>query len=144
MALKVKDAATSAQKYVTNASAAAPAYTTGVSGAGNSWQTATAASATTWQAGVQAAASSGRFANSVTPAAANKYQTRASTVGAQRYPAGVASAQTAYQNGVAPYTAVLQNLTLPPRQPKGSPANNQRVAVVTAALRAKKLGTATS
>jgi hypothetical protein len=34
---------------------------------------------------------------------------------------------------------VLKNLTLPPRQPKGNPANLSRVQAVTDALRQAKL-----
>ena len=71
----------------------------------------------------------------------NKYQTRASGVGAQRYPQGVAGSQQAYQTAVTPYLTTISNLTLPPRQPKGSVANYQRVQAVGNALRAQKLGT---
>lgn len=140
MAVKVKAAADAAAKFVTNASAAAPAYGKGVATAGSTWQQNTAASADNWQQGVTLAASQGRFAAGITPTTATKYQTRASGVGVQRYPQGVAGAQGAYQTAVAPYLTTIGNLTLPPRAPRGSPSNNQRVAVITAALRAQKLG----
>jgi hypothetical protein len=141
MALTVKSAQAAAQKYVTNAQAAAPAYATGVQGAGQKWQQNTAAAADNWAAGVVQATTDGRFANNVNQAAATKYQTRASSVGPQRYQTGVAGAQQAWQSNTQPYLQTLQNLTLPPRQPKGSVANYQRVQAVGQALRAQKLGT---
>jgi len=140
MAVSVKSAAASAQKFVTNAQAAGPAYTSGVQGAGDKWATNTAASAQAWQQGVAQAASDGRFAAGVDPASKAKYQTRASTVGAQRYPQGVAGSAQAWQTNTTPYLNTIANLTLPARQPKGSAANYQRVMAVGNALRAQKLG----
>lgn len=139
MAVKVKTAAASAAKFVQAAQSAGPAYTAGVTNAGNDWATNTAASSAAWQQGVSEAVSDGRFAKGVNPTSQAKYQTRASTVGAQRYPVGVAASQTAYQNGVAPYLNVIANLQLPARQPKGSPSNLQRVSAVAQALRTQKL-----
>jgi len=141
MALTVKSAATAAQKYVQNAQAAAPAYASGVQQAGGKWQAATAAASDTWAAGVVQATTDGRFANSINQTSANKYQTRSSSVGPQRYQTGVAGAQQSWQTATQPYLATLANLTLQPRQPKGSAANYQRVQQVGQALRAQKLGT---
>lgn len=140
MAIKVKDATASATKFQNNASLAGTAYTNGVQGAGPTWQANTAAAANTWQQGVQQAAQEGRFAAGVNNAAQQKYTARAATVGPGRYTAGVQTAGPAWQAGTAPYLQVLAGLTLPARQPKGSPANNARVQMVTAALRAKKTG----
>lgn len=142
MAVSVKSAAASAQKYVAAAQAAGPAYTAGVANAGGKWAANTAASAGSWQQGVTVAAANGRYAAGVNPTSTNKYQTRASGVGAQRYPQGVAGAQQTWQNATTPYLNIISNLTLPPRQPKGSAANYQRVQAVGDALRAAKLNTA--
>jgi hypothetical protein len=141
MAVTVKTAAAAAQKFITNAQAAAPAYATGVAGAGAKWAANTSAAADNWQQGVIAAASNGRFSAGVNNTSQTKYQTRSSGVGAQRYPSGVAGSQAAYQTAVTPYLQTIANLTLPPRQPKGSAANIQRVTAVANALRAQKLGT---
>lgn len=142
MALKVKAAADAAAKFVNNAQAAAPAYGKGVANAGGTWAANTAAAADSWQQGVTQAAANGRFSAGVNQQSQNKYQTRASGVGVQRYPTGVAQAGPAYQTAVAPYLNTLQNLTLPPRQPRGSASNIQRVVAVANALRAQKLGNA--
>lgn len=140
MAVTVKSAAASAQKFVNNAQAAAPAYTSGVQAAGQKWAAGTAGSAQAWQQGVQQAISDGRFAAGVDATSQSKYQTRASTVGAQRYPQGVAGSAQTWQTAVAPYLNTIANLNLPARGPKGSPANYQRVQAVGQALRAQKLG----
>lgn len=141
MAIKVKDAAASATKFTQNAGVAQGAYSAGVQSAGPSWQANTAAAADTWSLGVQQAAQSGRFAAGVNPTSMAKYQTRATTVGPSRYSAGVQTAGPAWQAGTQPYLTTIANLNLPPRQPKGSPANAQRSAMVAAALRSKKVGT---
>lgn len=140
MAVTVKAAAASAQKFVTNAQAAAPAYTAGVANAGAKWAANTAAAADTWQQGVVQAAANGRYANGVHAASQSKYQTRAAGVGAQRYPQGVAGSAQAWQTATTPYLNTIANLTLPPRQPKGSAANYQRVQAIGQALRTQKLG----
>lgn len=140
MALKVKDAATSAAKFVARAQIAGPDYTKGVQGAGDTWQQKTAASADAYQAGVNLAITSQRFQKGVAKAGAAKYVARAAGVGAQRYPQGVGAAGPNWQQGTQPYLDTIGALTLPPRHPRGDPANIQRVAMIADALRKKKLG----
>lgn len=140
MALNVKDAASSAAKFVARAQAAGSDYTKGVQGAGDTWQTRTAAATDAYGAGVNAAISAGRFAKGVAKAGSAKYVSRAAGVGSARYPQGVGGAGPNWQNGVQPYLDTLSSLTLPPRAPRGSPANIQRVAMIADALRKKKLG----
>jgi hypothetical protein len=141
MAIAVKDVTASAQKFVQRAQAAGGDYSAGVSNAGGKWAANTKGAAQTWSLGVQQAITDGRYANGINQNSQSKYQTRASTVGAQRYPTGVAGAQQSWAAGVTPYLQTISNLNLPPRQPKGSAANYQRVQAVGDALRAKKLGT---
>jgi hypothetical protein len=140
MGLNVKDAASSAAKFVARAQAAGGDYQKGVQAAGDNWQAKTAASADAYGAGVNAAISAGRFAKGVVKAGSAKYVSRAAGVGAQRYPTGVGAAGPNWQNGVQPYLDTLSGLTLPPRAPRGSPNNIQRVAIIADALRKKKLG----
>lgn len=139
MGIAVKDAAASAKKFVNNAQVAGPSYTAGVANAGPAWAANTKAASDNWAQGVAAAASSGRFAQGINANSQAKFQSRASGVGPQRYSQGVAGAGDAWQQGTAPYLATIAGLQLPPRQPKGSAANIQRVAMIAAALRAKKL-----
>ncbi len=140
MAVQVKDAASSAAKFVARAQAAGGDYAKGVSGAGDKWQSHTAASGDSYQQGVQAAITRQAFQKGVAKAGAAAYVTRASGAGAQRYGPGVAGAQAKWQQNVQPYLDTIASLTLPPRSPRGSPNNLQRVAAVANALRAKKVG----
>jgi hypothetical protein len=139
MAVKVKDAAAAAQKFVTRAGAAGADYAQGVANAAPDWQKNTAAAADSFAQGVQQAIQAGRFQKGVNSTSAQKYTTRAAGVGATRYPTGVAGSKDAWQQNTAPYLQTIANLNLPPKGPKGSPQNNLRIAAVTEALRAKKL-----
>lgn len=140
MAVKVKDATAAAQKFVTRAGAASQDYTQGVANSGNAWQTNTAAAATSYEQGVQQAIANGRFQKGVNPAAQAKLISRVASVGSTRFSTGVQAAGPSWQAGTQPYLQTIANLNLPPRGPKGSPQNTNRVTAVTEALRAKKLG----
>jgi hypothetical protein len=140
MAIATKDINSIASKWSTRAQAAGPDYTAGVKTTTKDWAGLTAAASDSWGAGVSQAVSDGRFAKGVTAAGTPKWQSAASTKGAQRYPTGVAGAQPSYVNGFTPYLQTIQNLQLPPRSPRGSPNNVQRVSVIAAALHAKKVG----
>lgn len=140
MAIKVKDAAASAKKFVARGQAAGQDYADGVRSAGPSWQAATAASGDTWAQGVQAAVSRGAFVKGVNDSGGDRYQAKASGIGAQRFGPGIAQAGPDWQKGTQPYLDTLANLTLPPRRPKGDPGNWARAQAVGDALRKKKTG----
>lgn len=139
-AIRVKDIGSLAKKFTRNAGAAAGDYTEGVKSAGADWQANTAASADNFAAGVQAAISDNRFARGVAAAGSAKYTQRASTLGAQRYPTGVAAAEGDWAKGAQPYLQTIAGLVLPPRRPKGDPGNAARAQAVASALRAQKVG----
>lgn len=140
MAIATKDIGTIAAKWSSRAQAAGPDYTAGVKSTQKDWAALTAAAADSWGAGVSQAVTDGRFAKGVVAAGTPKWQAAASSKGATRYPQGVASGQPAYNAGFSPFLTVIQNLTLPPRSPRGSPNNIQRVSTIDSALHAKKIG----
>jgi hypothetical protein len=140
MAIKVKDAGSAAAKFTQRGAAAASDYTAGVQGAGEDWARNTAGSVENYNAAVQDAIARGAFARGVQQAGPTKFASRASTVGARRFPEGVREAGPAFQAGVAPYLQIIAALTLPPRRPKGDPANFARVQAVGDALRRRKVG----
>ena len=140
MAIKVKDAAASAKKFVQRAAAAAPDYAAGVKGAGQSWEAGAVAGAENYGTGVTQAVNDKRFERGVRAAGGAKYQERASTLGAQRFPTGVQAAESAWQKGAAPFLEVIRGLTLPPRRPKGDPGNYMRAQAVGEALNKARLG----
>ena len=138
-AIEMKDTATIAAKYVQRAGAAGSEYKTGVTGKGQKWASNAAAANDTYNQGVTAAAGRGAYGKGVTRAGGAKYETKASGVGATRYPQGVSGAAPDYQAGFEPYAAVLKGVSLAPRAPKGSPQNLERVRAVTEALHNKKI-----
>lgn len=138
--IRIKDTASIAKKFVNRASGAAADYTDGVRAAGSDWETNTKASEDNYKLGVTQAANDGRFGRGVAAAGAAKYVDRASTLGSQRYPTGIAAAEGAYSRNVQPFLDTMKSLDLPARRPKGDPANVNRVAIVNAALRKLRLG----
>lgn len=114
-------------------------YVAGVQNPRVPWAAATTAAAANQAAGVQAAITAKRYEKGVAKAGDQKWQSKASTKGASRFPQGVQEGQNDYDTGFAPYAQVIQSTTLPPRFPKGDPRNIARVAAIAAALRAKKM-----
>lgn len=139
MAIATKDIGTIASKWSARAQSAGPDYAAGVKSTTKDWAGLTAAAADNFAAGVSQAVADGRFSKGVTAAGTPKWQAAAAGKGAQRYPTGVAAGQSAFSTGFAPYLQVIQNTTLPPRSPRGSPNNVQRVSAITSALHNKKV-----
>ena len=111
-----------------------------VQGAGEDWARQTVASVDNYNAGIQEAITRGAFQRGVQAAGAAKYSQKAATTGARRFPEGVREGGPAFQAGVQPYLTVIAGLTLPPRRPKGDPANFARVQAIGEALRRRKVG----
>lgn len=139
MGIQIKPLTTIVTKYVQRASAAGQAYVDGINNPKQDWAQTTAASANSWAAGVQSAITDGRFVSGVNNAGDTKWSTNSINIGAPRYPGGITAGQGNYSKGIQPYLTALSNLTLPPRGPKGDPANLQRVNAVDTALRNLKL-----
>lgn len=129
-----------ANKFKTRGQAAATDYAEGVRGAGPKWQAATEGSADNYNAGVQAAIADNRFQRGVSRAGAAGYESKATGVGAQRFPQGIASAGPDWQRGFAPIAQAMDGVTPPPRRPRGDPSNIDRVRVFNEAARRAKIG----
>lgn len=128
-----------ADKWVRRASASTADYTEGVNNPRRSWQQATTQAAAAQAAGVQQAIQQKRFEKGVAAAGEQKWQSRAASVGSERFAGGVAAGASDYAQRVQPFFDVIDSTSLPPRGPKGDPRNIERVAVLNKALRAKKL-----
>jgi hypothetical protein len=139
-AIRVKDTATIAKKFVRNASAAAGDYKIGVEAAGADWESNARAGEGNYEAGVQQSIADKRFSKGIAAAGQQKYVQRASSLGAQRFPTGVGAAEGEFAKGAQPYLDALKGMDLPPRRPKGDPGNQLRAQAVAARLRAIKLG----
>jgi hypothetical protein len=140
MAIKVKDTASIAQKFIARAGAATGDYKAGVQGAGQDWQTNTQNSEGNWEQGTQQAIADKRFQKGVSAAGSAKYTSRAVNLGSTRYAPGVAASGDDYAKGVQPYLDKLKSLDLPPKGPRRSPQNMQRANAVAVALGALKTG----
>lgn len=138
--MQVKDAATVAKKWAARAGAAGGDYSAGVAAPRVDWAQATSTAAPAWAQGTAQAAANGSFAKGVNAAGTDKWKRKASGVGAQRYTGGVAAAQPDYTTAIGPVLQTISSVNLPPRAPKGDPANLQRVAAITTALRKMKTG----
>jgi hypothetical protein len=138
--MRIKDTGTLAKKFVQRASAAAGDYRDGVAGAGPDWEQKTKDSESNYEAGVQASIAGKRFGKGVAKAGAAKFTSRATTLGAQRYPSGVGAAEGAWSQGAQPYLQAIPNIAMPPRRPKGDPGNAARAQAMAAGLRAIKVG----
>jgi len=136
----IKDVSQIAEKYTRVTPGRATEYAQGVQNPRADWQAATAAAETNWAQGVQQAVQKKTFGQGVRKAGSEKWKRKATELGTQRYGPGVAAAGTDYAQGFAPYAAVIQGTTLPPRYPKGDPRNYQRVQAMGEALRKKKMG----
>jgi len=91
-----------------------------------------------WKSGTQAAIQADRFVAGVRRTGTAKWQAKAATLGTQRFGPGVQLAQGDYERGFAPFAEAIQRVTLPPRGPRRSPQNLQRVKAIVDALSAAK------
>lgn len=135
----IKDIGAIAAKYAQRAGAASGDYKSGVTTPRNDWAANTQAAATTWKDAVSQVPAE-RFARGVAKTGTPGWQEKATTLGAARYSQGVAAGQRDYAEGFAPFADTIKGLTLPPRAPKGSPQNVQRVQAIADALHRKKTG----
>lgn len=136
----IKDLGKSSDKWARRAGVAQTDYVEGVKNPRTPWAEAAASAAENWKSGIQQAAQNDAFAKGVKAAGNETWQKGAEQKGANRYAEGVSLATDKWQEGFKPYAEVIASLKLPPRGPKGSPQNLQRVAAINQALRAKKTG----
>jgi len=136
---EIKSLASIREKWTRVTPMRAEDYRIGIQNPKRDWADATEGQADTWKAGVTEAANKGLFAKGVRKAGTKKWQEKALQKGPGRFSEGVMVAGGDYEKGFAPYRDTIEATTLPPKYPKGDPRNIQRVAVIAAALRAKKL-----
>jgi len=135
----VKPVGESADKWVRRAGAAGPDYKKGVENPARDWEEATKAAADAQEAGVTEALANKSFERGVSRAGTAKWKRKAIDVGVPRFAPGVAAAKADYQAGFAPFAAVIEGITLPPRGPKGDPRNFERVKIIGDALHEAKV-----
>ncbi len=137
---KIRDVGSIAQKWGTVTPQRADQYTQGVQNPKRSWAAGASAAEGNYKISVIEAANAGRYGRGVQKTGDAGWQKAAVELGGARFGTGVQAGIGKYQERFAPFVSVISGTSLPPRGPKGSPANLQRVAVMAAALRAAKVG----
>ena len=128
------------KRWLDNASQARGSYLDGIANPRRPWAEATKNASETWKQGVLQAANDKRFEKGISNSAAQKWQENAQAVGGDRFVQGVQLAQSAYEEGVAPYLQEIERVQLPTRYPAGDPRNIERVKAISTALHNKKIG----
>lgn len=136
----VKSTASVAEKWARVTPQRAQDYELGIKSPRTPWAAAAAASNDRYKAGVAEAANANRYQKGVNAAGDQRWQSKSLAKGPSRFAEGVGLSGPDYQAAVGPYLDVIAATVLPPRGPKGSPANLQRVAAIATALRKKKTG----
>jgi len=129
-----------ADKWAKNAAQSSDEYRQGVLNPRKDWATEAANAKDNWETGLTEAFARNAFAEGVQDAGTGKWKARASSVGPGRYRQGVSVAKPEFQAGFSRYHSVIAGLTLPPRGPKGSPENLDRVRVLAEALHNERVG----
>jgi hypothetical protein len=137
-AIRIKDTASLAKKFVQRAGAASGDYKDGVAQSGQDWEAGARAGAENYRIAVTQAATEGRFERGIAAAGAAKFVQRATSLGAQRYGTGVQAAEGDWAKGTQPYLDALKGLELPPRRPRGQ--NAERANAVAQRLHQMRVG----
>lgn len=136
----IRDVAAIAKKWARVTPARADDYRLGVENPKKDYKTATMAAEPAYEAGVQQAIARKAFGKGVAKAGTEKWKKGAVEKGTARFGPGVAVAEPEYMKGFEPYQKVIASLLLPPRRPKGDPANIERVRAIATALHRAKIG----
>lgn len=132
----IKELDKSSEKWSRKSAVSSGDYQAGVQNPRKPWAESALNAENNYKSGVIQAANAGRYGSGIKSAGNSKWQERSVQVGPGRFAEGVQVAQKDWEAGFKPYHATIASLTLPPRGPKGSPQNLQRVQAVATALRA--------
>lgn len=127
-----------ASKWTNRAVAASGDYRTGVETTTRDWAAAAVASQANYEQGVQEAISRKAYGKGVTTRGTSGWKVATTEKGPGRFAQGVQVGQGEYRSQVGPYLDVIAGTDLPPRGPRGSAGNYQRVQRLGEALRAAK------
>ena len=128
-----------AEKWGKNSSMAGDSYRDGVNNPRRSWADSAADADDARKQGLADADARDAFVKGVKAAGDVKWKKNATVLGPARFRQGVQNATPEFSAGFSKYHGVLGGLTIPPRGPKGSPENINRVAAIADALHAAKV-----
>lgn len=129
----------SAKKWAKVAAASRDEYLDGVQNPRRDWQEETSAAKERYESGLSASFANDSFVKGVQAAGTAKWRDRSIKFGPGRYSEGVRGSEAEYRQGFAPFHSRIQSTNLPPRGPKGSPENIERVRIMAEALHDEKI-----
>jgi len=129
-----------ASKWRRRVEGASDDFKTGVMQKGGRWQAATDASSGSFKLAIGAADIETRYKAGVAKAGQAKYIKRATTVGPDRYAQAAPIAEPDFSSGMAPVLQAIAAVDLPPRGPRGSAQNYNRVKPIGDALSRLRTG----
>ena len=129
-----------ASKWRRRVEGASDDYRDGVKTKGARWQAAAEAGAGSYKTAISAGDIQQRYSTGVTKAGGAKYQRRAVAVGPDRYAQAAPVAEPDFSAGMAPVLAAIASVDLPPRGPRGSATNYNRVKPIGDALSKLRTG----
>lgn len=132
---KTKGVTATVDKWQRRASVAQPDYLAGVSNPRVPWDQAAKAGAANYRTAVTTAATEGRFEKGISRVGNEKWSKGAMQKGPARFVEGVQIGGPNFQDRINQVLSTIEGVTLPPRGPKGSPSNYQRVTPIGEALR---------
>lgn len=130
----IRDLGLSSDKWVRRASVSGPDYTAGIQAPSRPWATAAAAAEKNYVAGVTQAANQGRYGKGIKAAGEERWRDMSLRKGPGRFVEGISIGRMDWARGFGPYHSAIAALVLPPRGPRRSPANLERVRMITETL----------
>jgi len=128
--VKVKPTDVVVNKWKARASVATEDYKYGIQNPKQPWSKAAESAFDAWQAGVQEAIADRRYVGGIRRAGDAKWSKKALEVGASRYAPGITAATEEYRAAMGDVLKVIESVSLPPRGPRGSAANYERVKII--------------
>lgn len=132
---KTKGAGVAVDKWQRRASAAGQDYMNGIDNPRKPWDQAAKEGAANYRQGVTAAANAGRYEAGIGRVGAQAWVDGSKRKGPGRFAEGVNLAGPKFQERISTVISTIEAVQLPPRGPKGSPQNINRVAPIGMALR---------
>lgn len=123
-----------ASKFARRAQSAGPEYENGVRNPSTPWSQAATAAQGSYEQGVTQAISRKAYGKGVQSAGDGKWQKNSVEKGPARYAQGVQLAEGDYAQKMAPVLDAIARVDLPPRGPRGSAQNLQRMTPIPQAL----------
>ena len=126
-------------KWQRKASAATEDYRAGVETPRRSWKEAVLAAADAYYAALQNVINQDLWRKALAGISEDEWKRKAIELGVRRYADGVRANADKYAKKMSKVLAILKELTLPPRGPRGDPKNLDRVRVIMEALHKAKI-----